>query len=162
MDFFTKRKESQAEAEKLLTKTKLQNIDAKAIAEDLGYKAESKVKNAIIARLERIKKAKLTQAKLILELKKLRNDLEVGTGGYDYGKISAEEREDAGVKDIRAFVSSMTGNPDRIKDLKALFDNLDDDELEPFANQLAASSGPKANRNKLLSGIIAQIVKSNN
>ena len=56
----------------------------------------------------------------------------------------------------------MTGNPDRIKDLKALFDNLDDDELEPFANQLAASSGPKANRNKLLAGIVAQIIKSNN
>ena len=162
MDFFTKRKESQAEAEKLLTKTKLQNIDAKAIAEDLGYKAKSKVKNAIIARLERMKKAKLTQAEFILKLKKLRNELEVGTGGYDYGKISADDREKAGVKDIRAFVSSMTGDPDKIKKLKALFDTLDNDELEPFANQLAASSGPKANRNKLLSGIIAQIVKSNN
>jgi hypothetical protein len=161
MDFFTKRKESQAEAEKLLTKTKLQNIDAKAIAEDLGYKAESKVKNAIIARLERMKKAKLTQAEFILKLKKLRNDLEVGTG-YDYSKISAEDREKAGVKDIRAFVSSMTGDPDKIKTLKSLFGNLDDDELEPFANQLAASSGPKANRNKLLSGIVAQIIKSNN
>jgi len=160
MDFFTKRKESQAEAEKLLTKTKLKNIDAKAIAEDLGYKAESKIKNAIIARLERMKKAKLTQAEFILKLKKLRNDLEVGTG-YDYSKISAEDREKAGVKDIRTFVSSMTGDPDKIKKLKALFGNLDDDELEPFANQLAASSGPKANRNKLLAGIVAQIIKSN-
>ena len=37
--FLKKRQESQADAEKLLTKTKLQNIDAKALAEDLGYKA---------------------------------------------------------------------------------------------------------------------------
>ena len=162
MDFFTKRQESQKEAEKLLTKTKLQNIDAKSIAEDLGYKAESDLKKAVISRIQKVQTAKLTRTKMLAEIKKIieeTKNLEGGNTGYSFSSIDVKDREDVAKGLLLNYYKKLPANvskEDRLK-FKLKVEQLEDDGiLDSLAGELMARQGDKKNLDKTIQSLLKQ------
>ena len=158
--FLKKRQESQASAEKLLTKTKLQNIDAKALAEDLGYKAESDLKKAIISRIQKAQTAKLTRTKLLAEIKKIIKETTEGSDtGYSFSSIDIKDREDVAKGLLLNYYKKLPANvskEDRLK-FKLKVEQLDDDGiLNSLAGELMARQGDKKNLDKTIQSLLKQ------
>jgi len=162
MDFFTKRQESQKEAEKLLTKTKLQNIDAKAIAEDLGYKAESDLKKTIISRIQKVQTAKLTKTKMLAEIKKIIEEtrkLGSGTSGFSFSKLPEKKRVDAAKDMIKNIWSKGRGTKEQKLKLKQSIEKIDDDLLDSLAEQLVITEAKGGNPDQVIKELLMPIIK---
>ena len=158
--FLRKRQESQASAEKLLTKAKLENIDAKALAEDLGYKAESDLKKAIISRIQKAQTAKLSKTKLLVEIKKIIKETTEGSDtGYSFSSIDIKDREDVAKGLLLNYYKKLPANvskEDRLK-FKLKVEQLDDDGiLNSLAGELMARQGDKKNLDKTIQSLLKQ------
>ena len=160
--FLKKREESQAAAEKLLTKTKLQNIDANALAEDLGYKAESDLKKALIARIQKAQTAKLTRTKMLAEIKKIIEEtkkLGSGTSGFSFSKLPEKKRISAAEDMIRNLWSRGSGTKEQKLELKQRIDKIDDDIITSLAEQLVITEAKGGNPDQVIKKLLMPIIK---
>ena len=161
--FLKKRQESQADAEKLLTKTKLQNIDAKALAEDLGYKAESDLKKAIISRIQKAQTAKLSKTKLLVEIKKTleeANNLKAGTSGFSFSKLPENKRINAAKDMIKNIWSKGSGTDEQKLELKQRIEKIDSDILDSLAEQLVITESKGGNPDQVIKQLLIPIIKT--
>jgi len=158
--FLKKRQESQAAAEKLLTKTKLQNIDANALAEDLGYKAESDLKKSIISRIQKAQTAKLTRTKLLAQIKKIIKETTEGSdAGYSFSSIDSKDREGVAKGLLLNYYKKLPANvskEERLK-FKLKVEQLENNGiLDSLAGELMARQGDKKNLDKTIQSLLKQ------
>jgi len=161
--FLKKRQESQASAEKLLTKAKLENIDAKALAEDLGYKAESDLKKAIISRIQKAQTAKLTKTKLLVEIKKAleeANNLKAGNSGFSFSKLPEKQRITAAKDMIKNIWSKGSGTDKQKLELKQKIEKIDSDILDSLAKQLVITESNGGNPDQVIKQLLIPIIKT--
>ena len=159
MDFFTKRQESQKEAEKLLTITKLKNLDAVQIAKDLGYKAESELGKAIAARISKIQNQRLKKTDMLAKIKKTLMEIKRGTSGFSFSKLPENQRVKAATSMIKNISTKLEGTPEQKLELKQMVEKIDDDVLKSIAQQLVIAESKGANPDQVITTLLKPLLK---
>ena len=167
MDFFTKRQESQKEAEKLLTITKLKNLDAVQIAKDLGYKAESELGKAIAARISKIQNQRLKKTDMLAKIKKTLMEIKLmeiknvsgGTSGFSFSKLPENQRVKAATSMIKNISTKLEGTPEQKLELKQMVEKIDDDVLKSIAQQLVIAESKGANPDQVITTLLKPLLK---
>ena len=157
---FDNSKKERNKLNQVLKKVKLENVDAKKIAEDLGYTAESRLKTKMMDRISKIANSKLSTRKKLMQLTKLGKEIkQLGGVAYNFSNIEAKDREDVGIGIINSLHTKVK-DPEIAKLLKPKIEQLSSDEKKAFANEILYKSGNNTNSRLILSDIIQRIMKT--